>query len=130
MAARKKNTSKQVGRQAVRLQTVLGHVVAARRRELNLSQGELAQKLRVSPGTASKIEAGQVVSLDQLWLLAVALDMPASELMVRVEKAVEALRGSGVAVALRRAAEQPSADTEMLKTAALTGILGFLLARK
>src|SRR5262249_26885796 len=100
------------------------------RQDLGMAQGDLAKKLRVSPGTASRIEGGQVVSLDQLWLLARALDMPASGLLLAVEQAVRVLLDGGVDVRLRKEPVPRSKEgAEFLTGAALAGVLGFLLAK-
>lgn len=128
MAAQKKKGGRAPS-QSVKLQTVLGQVVRARRRELEMAQGDLGTKLRVSPATASKIEGGQQdVSFDQLWRLALVLELPASELLIRVEKAVEVLRRNGVKLVVTRAEQAESSGGE-ITAVALGGILGFLLAR-
>ena len=128
MAARKKR-SRGHPWQAVKLETVLGQVIARLRVRLGLAQGELAELLGVSAGTASRLEAGQVVSLDQLWHVARALNVSASGLLLQVEEAVHALESNGVSVVTRRALEPPDQDAQLLKGAALAGLLGFLLAR-
>jgi transcriptional regulator with XRE-family HTH domain len=127
MAAKKKKPVQKLP--FVKLEAVLGQVVARRRQELGMAQGDLAKKLGVSPGTASRIEGGQVVSLDQLWLLARALDMPASGLLAAVEQAVRVLREGGVDVKLRKEPAPRKEGVEFLTGAGLAGVLGFLLAK-
>lgn len=124
MASRKSSSNGNL--QRVRLATVLGQVVALRRRELGMQQGQLATKMGVAPGTASKIEAGELkASVDQIWRLASALGMPSSELLARLERAVAALRESGVGIAVSR--DEANAE---LTAAMVGGLLGVLLARK
>jgi transcriptional regulator with XRE-family HTH domain len=105
-------------------------VIAHRRRELGLNQGQLAERLKVTPGTASKIESGQVITIDLLWKISRVLKLKPSQLVSLVEEAVSTLTKSGVKVTYRRSAGAATEEGAELKAMALGGLIGFLAARK
>ena len=67
--------------------TDLGERIRARRRELGLSQGKLAQMADVTASAISQIESGAIRTLknDTLGRLAQALDITALELMAGLQ---------------------------------------------
>lgn len=109
---------------------MFGHVIVKRREELGINQGQLAERLGVSAGTASKIESGQVITVDQLWKLARALEVRPSKLVEWVESAESKLTASGVKVTLRRSGSETMGESAELPALALAGLLGFLAGRK
>ena len=109
---------------AGKLETVVGRVVARRREELGMDQAELASRLRLTQASVSRLEAGQGVTLDQLWLLSRALDLRPSVLVERVERSIEVLRKKGIRIVAKR--EQSGG--EVLTAAVLGGLLGYYLS--
>jgi len=63
----------------------IGTIIRARRRQLDLSQEKLAQKLRISRATLANIETGrQRILVHQLYALAESLGMKPEDLLPRV----------------------------------------------
>ena len=73
--------------------TDLGERIRARRRELGLSQGRLAQMAGITASAISQIESGAIRTLknDTLSNLAVALEITALELMAGLQSDASAL---------------------------------------
>jgi len=73
--------------------TDLGERIRARRRELGLSQGRLAQMAGITASAISQIESGAIRTLknDTLSNLAVALEITALELMAGLQSDAPAL---------------------------------------
>lgn len=80
-------------------QTVLGRLIAQKRKEKGIDQEELARRVGVSRSTWSRIEAGSsAFSMDQLAKAASALDISLGELMLEVDDVVRELRRQDVEV--------------------------------
>ena len=77
--------------------TDLGERIRARRRELGLSQGRLAQMAGITASAISQIESGAIRTLknDTLSNLAVALEITALELMAGLQSDASALPSDG-----------------------------------
>ena len=73
-------------------QTVLGRLIAMKRRQKQIDQGELAHHVGVSSSTWSRIEAGlSALSIDQLAKAAEKLGSPVGELTAEADDLVRAL---------------------------------------
>ena len=80
-------------------QTVLGRLIAQKRKERRIDQEEMARQVGVSRSTWSRIESGSsALNMDQLARAASALGMPLGELMLEVDDIVRELRREGVEV--------------------------------
>lgn len=80
-------------------QTVLGRLIAQKRKEKGIDQEELARRVGVSRSTWSRIEAGSsALSMDQLAKAASALGISLGELMLEVDDVVRELRRQNVEV--------------------------------
>ena len=80
-------------------QTVLGRLIAQKRKERQTDQEELARRVGITRSTWSRIEAGSsALNIDQLVRAASALDMPLGKLMLEVDDVVRELRREGVEV--------------------------------
>ena len=80
-------------------QTVLGRLIAQKRKERQVDQEEFARLVGISRSTWSRIEAGKsALNMEQLAKAASALDMPLGELMLEVDDVVRELKKEGVEV--------------------------------
>ena len=80
-------------------QTVLGRLIASRRRQKQMDQGELARHVGVNRSTWSRIEAGlSALSIDQLAKAASALGVSVSQLTTEADEVVRGLRQEDVEV--------------------------------
>ena len=80
-------------------QTVLGRLIAQKRKEKEIDQEEMARRVGVSRSTWSRIEAGSsALNMDQLAKAASALDISLGELMLEVDEVVRELRRQSVEV--------------------------------
>ncbi|MDQ1144532.1 transcriptional regulator with XRE-family HTH domain [Bacillus sp. SORGH_AS 510] len=62
--------------------STIGHTIKTYRERLNMSQEELAQKVRVGTQTIENYESGEQIPSNQTILkLSTVLDIPASELL-------------------------------------------------
>jgi transcriptional regulator with XRE-family HTH domain len=79
---------------------VIADAVRRERERLGLSLAELARRANVAKSTLSGLEAGSGnPSVETLWALAVALDVPFSRLVDRAEEPVQVVRaGEGAAI--------------------------------
>jgi len=60
----------------------IGHIIKTSREMLNMTQEELAQRVRVGTHTIEKYESGeQIPSTQTILKLSTVLDIPASELL-------------------------------------------------
>ena len=89
-----------------------------------MDQAELASRLRLTQASVSRLEAGQGVTLDQLWLLSRALELRPSVLIERVEHSIEVLRKKGIRIVAKR----EHAGGDVLTAAVLGGLLGYYLS--
>ena len=80
-------------------QTVLGRLIAQKRKEKEIDQEEMARRVGVSRSTWSRIEAGSsALNIDQLAKAASALGIPLGKLMLEVDDVVRELRRQNVEV--------------------------------
>lgn len=80
-------------------QTVLGRLIAQKRKEKEIDQEEMAWRVGVSRSTWSRVEAGSsALNMDQLAKAASALDMSVGDLMLEVDEIVRELRKQDVEV--------------------------------
>ena len=80
-------------------QTVLGRLIAQKRKERRIDQEEMARRVGVSRSTWSRIEAGSsALNMDQLARAASALGISLGELMLEVDDVVRELRRQNVEV--------------------------------
>ena len=119
-------------------QTVLGRLIAQKRKERRIDQEEMARRVGVSRSTWSRIESGSsALNMDQLTRAASALDMPLGELMLEVDDIVRELRREGVEVhdsrdqaASSSAGRGGAAAVAFLGGAVLGGIIAAMLANR
>ncbi|MCY3788914.1 MAG: helix-turn-helix transcriptional regulator [Gemmatimonadetes bacterium] len=80
-------------------QTVLGRLIAQKRKEKEIDQEGMARRVGVSRSTWSRIEAGSsALNMDQLAKAVSALDISLGELMLEVDEVVRELRRQNVEV--------------------------------
>ena len=119
-------------------QTVLGRLIAQKRKERQIDQEEMARRVGVSRSTWSRIEAGtSALNMDQLAKAASALGLSLGELMLEVDDIVRELKKQGVEVHdSRDQARSASASTRgaaavaFLGGAVLGGIITAMLANR
>lgn len=111
--------------------SILGVVIENHRKELHLSQAEMAERTGVSQPTLSRIERGGVpLTVPQLLTIAQVLGVSASDLLRAAEADQRRLEANGVKVR-RDAPRQASGDWSPLAGAALAGVLiGLALGTK
>lgn len=68
----------------------LSRLLRERRAELGLSQGQVAAAVGTHQPNISSYENGVVPSLSRLWQLAVALDLPASDILSSIAEDAQA----------------------------------------
>ncbi len=110
-------------------QTVLGRLIAQKRKEQGVDQEELARRVGVSRSTWSRIEAGSsALNMDQLARAASALGISLGELMLEVDDVVRELRKQNVEVHDSRdqARSAPFGGVGVGAGAGLTGPVAFL----
>ena len=107
---------------------VLGQVIARHRTRLNMSQVELAAKMKVTQSVVSRIEQGQPATVDQLCLFAKHLDLKSYRLLQEADEAATALKSHGIKITLTR--QNNAAVGEAIGGVALGALLGVLLTSK
>lgn len=104
-------------------QAVLGRLIAQKRQQKQIDQGEIAKAVGVSRSTWSRIEAGEsALNMDQLAKAANKLDMSVGALMVEADDVAGKLREQDVEVLDSR--DQTSASKVGKKAAATVAFLG------
>ena len=119
-------------------QTVLGRLIAQKRKEMRIDQEEMARRVGVSRSTWSRIEAGSsALNMDQLARAASALGVSLGDLMLEVDEIVRELKRQGVEVhdsrdQARSASARPGGATAVafLGGAVLGGIIAAMLASR
>ena len=119
-------------------QTVLGRLIAQKRKERRIDQEEMARRVGVSRSTWSRIEAGSsALNMDQLARAASALGVSLGDLMLEVDEIVRELQRQGVEVHDSRdqarsvsAKAGGAAAVAFLGGAVLGGIITAMLANR
>lgn len=119
-------------------QTVLGRLIAQKRKERRIDQEEMARRVGVSRSTWSRIEAGSsALNMDQLARAASALGVSLGDLMLEVDEIVRELKRQGVEVHDSRdqarsasARAGGAAAVAFLGGAVLGGIITAMLANR
>ncbi len=110
-------------------QTVLGRLIAQKRKEKGIDQEEMARRVGVSRSTWSRIESGSsALNMDQLARAASALGIPLGELMLEVDDVVRELRRRNVEVhdSREQARSAPFGPMGAAAGASLAGPVAFL----
>lgn len=104
-------------------QAVLGRLIAQKRQQKHIDQGEMAEAVGVSRSTWSRIESGEsALNMDQLAKAAGKLGIGVGELMVEADEVANELSKQNVEVLKSR--DQTSAARFGKKTAATVAFLG------
>ena len=119
-------------------QAVLGRLIAQKRQEKQMDQGEMAEAVGVSRSTWSRIEAGDsALNLDQLAKAANKLGLSLGALMVEADEIADALRKQDVEVldgrdqtSAARVGKTAAATVAFLGGAVLGGIVAAIMADK
>ena len=119
-------------------QTVLGRLIAQKRKERQIDQEEMARRVGVSRSTWSRIEAGSsALNMDQLARAASALGVSLGDLMLEVDDIVRELKRQGVEVHDSRAQARSAsasaggaAAVAFLGGAVLGGIITAMVANR
>ncbi len=119
-------------------QAVLGRLIAQKRQQKQIDQGEMAEAVGVSRSTWSRIEAGEsALSMDQLAKAASKLDLPLGALMIEVDEIVRELRKQNVEVldsrdqtSTGKFGKAAAATVAFLGGAVLAGIVAAIVANK
>ncbi|BBN59791.1 helix-turn-helix domain-containing protein [Hydrogenovibrio marinus] len=83
-------------KKTVSYSSILGVVVATKRKELGIEQSVLAEEMGLSQASYSRLESGKsMFSVDQLFECAQALDIPVQDLFQSVVKMAQNLENSG-----------------------------------
>lgn len=107
----------------VKLERAFAYVMIARRRELGMSKADLAKSLDMWPGTLGRVEAGQELTLDRVWQVSRALQLPASTLLARLEGVVALLAENNIVVTLRRVEPHVDREGSELTTTELVSVM-------
>jgi transcriptional regulator with XRE-family HTH domain len=84
-------------------QGVLGAVIGSLRSAKDITQADVAEEVGINVSTWSRIERGEsALTVEQLVLAAIRLEVPLSVLFEDVEKEIADLRRQGVEVAISR----------------------------
>lgn len=76
--------------------SVLGVVVANKRKELNIEQSVMAEKMGLSQASYSRLESGKsTFSIDQMFQCSKALGVPIDELFESLLNTISSLESSG-----------------------------------
>ncbi|MBO2678713.1 helix-turn-helix domain-containing protein [Shewanella insulae] len=103
--------------------SVLGVVVANKRKEIGLEQSVMADRMGLSQASYSRLESGKsTFSVDQMFECAQSLNIPAAELFKSVLNTVENLQSSNDVVVQA----QPRGNTTKAKTAEGSGVGTFI----
>lgn len=101
---------------------LVGKIIEKLRRERELTQSQMAERLQIGQSAYSRLEAGQsAMTLPQLRKVARVMDMSPHQIMEKTEQAAQRLRAQGVEVPDEKA-ESP------LEKAGILVALGLLLA--
>ena len=119
-------------------QAVLGRLIAQKRQQKQMDQGEMAAAVGVSRSTWSRIEAGEsALSMDQLAKVASKLNLPLGALMVEADEVAGKLRAQGVEVldsrdqtSAAKFGKTAAATVAFLGGAVLGGIVAAIVANK
>lgn len=106
---------------------LVGAVLQARRKELGLSQTQIADEAGLNVSTWSRIENGEsALTIEQLAAVAARLELAPSTILRSVEEKVAALRDRGIEVSIGRVdvADIVKAGSIPLLGASLLGALG------
>lgn len=108
--------------QFVSYRALMGQTVVRRRTAQNISQKQLADRLRITPASLSRLETGQsAFSIDQLAVAAHALNTTPHQLTAEADEFARQLAAAGYNVV--RAVSEAKEDWTPLVGAALLGIL-------
>ena len=114
-------------------QTVLGRLIAHKRKENQIDQNEMARRVGINRSTWSRIEAGSSsLNIDQLAKAASALGVSLGALMQEVDGIVRALREQNVEVhdsrdQARVASVVGGVSVAFLAGGVLAGIIGTIM---
>ena len=119
-------------------QAVLGRLIAQKRQEKQMDQGEMAEAVGVSRSTWSRIEAGEsALNLDQLAKAANKLGLSLGALMIEADEIADELRKQDVEVldgrdqtSAARFGKTAAATVAFLGGAVLGGIVAAIMADK
>ncbi len=110
--------------------TIVGQIVANRRRQCHLDQGVLAQRMNVSQPTLSKIERGDsAFTIEQLTTASQALSTTPGKILAKADGARLALETQGIIVHDQRPSKTGHVALALLSLAALALLIG-LAAKK
>lgn len=112
---------------AVSYPAIVGAILLAKRKELGLSQAEMAHALGLNASTWSRVENGDsALTIEQLVSAASALNVRPSSILEAAELKLEELKARGVATGANRAALTAIAALGAipLTGSALVGALG------
>lgn len=108
--------------QFVSYRALMGQTVVRRRTAQNISQKQLADRLRITPASLSRLETGQsAFSIDQLAVVAHALNTAPHQLTAEADEFARQLANAGYNVV--RSVNEAKEDWTPLVGAALLGIL-------
>lgn len=103
--------------------SVLGVVIANKRKELSIEQSVLAEKMGLSQASYSRLESGKsTFSVDQMFECAQALDIPVESLFNLVVNTVGNLQSNDDVLVQA----QPRGNTTKAKTASGSGVGTFI----
>ena len=119
-------------------QAVLGRLIAQKRQQKQIDQGEMAEAVGVSRSTWSRIESGEsALNMDQLTKAAGKLDIGVGALMVEADEIADELRRQNVQVlesrdqtSAARFGKTAAATVAFLGGAVLGGIIAAILSDK
>ena len=119
-------------------QAVLGRLIAQKRQEKQMDQGEMADAVGVSRSTWSRIEAGEsALNMDQLAKAANKLGLSLGALMVEADEIADELRKQDVEVldgrdqtSTAKFGKTAAATVAFLGGAVLGGIVAAIIADK
>ncbi len=119
-------------------QAVLGRLIAQKRQQKHIDQGEMAEAVGVSRSTWSRIESGEsALNMDQLTKAAGKLEIGVGALMVEADEIADELRKQNVQVlesrdqtSAARFGKTAAATVAFLGGAVLGGIIAAILSDK
>lgn len=109
---------------------IVGRILEARRREMNLDQSDLAKAVGVAQSTWSRAEHGTVaISVEQLAKAARAIKLSPGQLLTQADTAAQALTARGIRVETERVEDPLKMGLLLVGAVALTALVVLALAR-
>lgn len=122
--------STEIVRPATTYPVLVGNVLQALRKQKDIQQGALADRIGISQSTWSRIERGEsALTVEQLSAAAEALGVVAGDILAYADRAAEEARRQGIVVQKNRVVQEPNPGLVLIGAAAVALIVIAVLAK-